>query len=98
MATKLSRADVLRVAELAHLRLTDAEVETFARQLAGILDWVTAIEQADTTGVEPTAQVSTAPGAWRDDVVSASLDRTAVLDEAPDAAVDAGLFRVPTVL
>jgi aspartyl-tRNA(Asn)/glutamyl-tRNA(Gln) amidotransferase subunit C len=98
MATKLSRPDVLRVAELAHLTLTDAEVETFARQLEDILDWVNQIQQADTDGVEPTAHASEATAAWREDAVAPSLGREDILERAPEAAAEAGLFRVPTVL
>ena len=95
---KLSRDDVLRVAALAHLTLTDAEVETFARQLAGILEWVAAIDQADTTGVEPTSHVGAGAAVWRQDEPAPSLARTAALDQAPDADRQAGLFRVPAVL
>ena len=97
MATKLERDEVLRVAELAHLSLTEAEVETFARQLAEILDWFNQIQEADTTGVPPTSHVAATASAWRDDAETPSLARARVLDEAPDPARDAGLFRVPTV-
>jgi aspartyl-tRNA(Asn)/glutamyl-tRNA(Gln) amidotransferase subunit C len=98
MATKLSRDDVLRVAALAHLTLTDAEVETFARQLAGILEWVAAIERADTAGVEPTARIGADRPVWRDDEPAPSLARDEALAGAPDADRQAGLFRVPAVL
>jgi len=97
MATKLERDDVLRVAELAHLSLTDAEVETFARQLAAILDWVNQIQEADTAGVPPTSHIAATEAAWRDDAETPSIDRARALDGAPDPAREAGLFRVPTV-
>ncbi|HSG01433.1 MAG TPA: Asp-tRNA(Asn)/Glu-tRNA(Gln) amidotransferase subunit GatC [Vicinamibacterales bacterium] len=98
MAAKLSRADVLRIAGLAHLTLTEAEVETFGRQLAGILDWVDEIQQADTAGVEPTSHVSRDTQIWRDDELTPSLERDDVLGSAPDADFKDGLFRVPRVL
>ena len=98
MATKLSRRDVLRVAELARLTLTEAEVETFARQLTDILDWVDQIQRAGTEGVDPTAHASDVPGAWREDAVTRSVRREEIFEQAPDADVDAGLFRVPRVL
>lgn len=97
MAAKLDRAEVLRIAELAHLTLTEPEVETFGRQLAGILDWVEAIRQADTDGVEPTSHVSRDTRIWRTDELTPSLDRDDVLKSAPDADPTSGLFRVPKV-
>jgi aspartyl-tRNA(Asn)/glutamyl-tRNA(Gln) amidotransferase subunit C len=98
MATKLSRDDVLRVAALAHLTLTDAEVDVFARQLAGILDWVAAVDRADTAGVEPTSHVGADLSVWREDEPSPSLAREDALHASPDADRQAGLFRVPAVL
>jgi aspartyl-tRNA(Asn)/glutamyl-tRNA(Gln) amidotransferase subunit C len=98
MPSKLTRDDVLRVAALARLQLTDAEVELFARQLAGILEYADAIGQADTSGVPATAQPLAPAQAWREDVPVPSLDRELVLAQAPDAARTAGLFRVPKVL
>jgi len=97
MAAKLPRDEVVRVAELAHLTLTEAEAEQFGRQLADILDWVNAIRQADTSGVEPTAHASTTARTWREDERLASLSKDDALRSAPDADVTAGLFRVPSV-
>ena len=96
MATKLPREDVLRVADLAHLTLTEREIESFATELSDILDWVRTVQQADTAGVEPTARAST-EGAAREDQPEPSIDRDEVLASAPDADRARGLFRVPTV-
>ena len=98
MSATLTRADVLRIAALAHLELTDAEVALFTAQLAGILEYADDIRHVDTTGVPPTSHTFADASAWRDDVPAASLDRDAALANAPDAARDAGLFRVPKVL
>ena len=97
MPPPLTRDDVLQVAALAHLDLTDAEVDVFAAQLARILDYADLVQQVDTTGVAATEAPACAP-AWREDDPRPSLDRSAVLAPAPDAAADAGLFRVPKVL
>jgi len=97
MATKLPRRDVLRVAELAHLTLTEAEVETFSRQLSDILDWMAAIQQTDTANVTPTFGVASGTPRWRADEPVASLPPEEALREAPDADPTTGLFRVPTV-
>jgi aspartyl-tRNA(Asn)/glutamyl-tRNA(Gln) amidotransferase subunit C len=101
----LTREDVLHVAALARLDLTEAEVDRFTTDLGAILAYASEIQHADTRAVAP---MSHAPGAssgpdggpdrsggWRDDTPVPSLDRRAALGNAPDAA--AGLFRVPKV-
>jgi aspartyl-tRNA(Asn)/glutamyl-tRNA(Gln) amidotransferase subunit C len=104
MSATLTRETVARVARLARLALSDDELELFTRQLAGILDYAEQIQAVDTAGIEPMshAMQADAPGTdaamWRDDTVAPSLDRGEVLGEAPDAARDAGVFRVPKVI
>jgi aspartyl-tRNA(Asn)/glutamyl-tRNA(Gln) amidotransferase subunit C len=88
---------VLRIAELARLDLTADEVELFTRQLAGILQYVEQIQALDTTGVAPTSHVMHRP-LERDDAPRETLPRTAALANAPDAAIEAGLFKVPRVI
>jgi aspartyl-tRNA(Asn)/glutamyl-tRNA(Gln) amidotransferase subunit C len=98
MASKLTRADVLRVAALARLELTDAEADLFTAQLEQILGYVGEIQQIDTTGVTPASHAPGGTPAWREDEPVPSLDRATVLDQAPGAAPSAGLFKVPKVL
>ena len=98
VSTTLSRDDVLAIARLAHLTLTDDEVDLFGRQLAAILDWVHDVQQADTSGIPPTSHPLVTQTAWRADERRASLDRREVLTQAPDASQSDGLFRVPKVL
>jgi aspartyl-tRNA(Asn)/glutamyl-tRNA(Gln) amidotransferase subunit C len=93
-----SRAEVEAIAALAQLELDDAEVDLFGRQLAEILTYVEQLQRIDTTGVPPTASVVSAHAADRDDVVRPSLDRDDAIANAPDAARQAGLFRVPRVI
>jgi aspartyl-tRNA(Asn)/glutamyl-tRNA(Gln) amidotransferase subunit C len=97
MPTTLTRADVARIAELARLELTAAELDLFTRQLGDILDYVEQIRGLDTSGVAPTSHVLNRP-VERSDVPVASLPRPAALGNAPDAAPEAGLFKVPRVL
>jgi aspartyl-tRNA(Asn)/glutamyl-tRNA(Gln) amidotransferase subunit C len=98
MPDVLTRQEVERIAALASLELTEEEIETFTRQLAGILEYARQVQQIDTTGVEPTSHgVSTRP-IDRPDEPRPSVDRTEALAAAPDPALDAGLFRVPRVL
>lgn len=91
----LTRADVVRVADLARLRLTDNEIDGMQAQLSRILEHVSALQAVDVTGVEPTAQVTDLVNALRDDVNRASLDRDAAVANSAD--VQQGMFRVKAV-
>jgi aspartyl-tRNA(Asn)/glutamyl-tRNA(Gln) amidotransferase subunit C len=98
MADELSRADVARIAELAHLELTQHEVTTFTRQLSDILHYAIQVQAIDTSGVPPTAHVLSGRPLDRDDVRVPSLDRQTVIAAAPDGDEEAGLYRVPRVI
>ena len=97
MSAELSSEDVLRIAELARLELTPDEVELFTRQLGDILKYVEQIQSLDTTGVPPTSHVRLRP-LEREDTPHQPLPRAAALGNAPDAATEAGLFKVPRVI
>ena len=97
MSTTLTRDDVTRIAELARLELTPDELDLFTRQLGDILGYVEQIRGLDTAGVIPTSHVLNLP-VERDDVIVDPLPRAAALANAPDAATEAGLFKVPRVL
>ena len=96
MASQLTRAEVERIAELARLTLAPEDAPRFAEQLSAILDYAASIQRLDTAGVPPvTSNISES---WRDDQTTPSLDRATVLEQAPDARSESGLFRVPKVL
>lgn len=90
----IERDQVLHVARLARLRLTDDEVERFTRELGTILEHVERIQQLDLAGVEPTSHVVELVNVLRPDEPGQCLDRDCVLAQAPDAAE--GGFRVPS--
>ena len=98
MASGFTRDEVAAVAALARLDLDRSELEVFARQLGDVLAYAAEVQQIDTTGVAPTASVVTRHAADRVDEVRPSLDRDEALANAPDAALDAGLFKVPRVI
>jgi aspartyl-tRNA(Asn)/glutamyl-tRNA(Gln) amidotransferase subunit C len=98
MPAAFTRDDVEKIAALAHLELDSSELDLFARQLGDILAYAEQVQQIDTTGIEPTAGVLDWPAADRDDELRPSLDRDEVLAAAPDAALEAGLFKVPRVI
>ncbi len=93
----LTQQDVKRIAELARLELTADELDLYTRQLGDILTYVEQIRSLDTTGVLPTSQVLNRP-VDRDDALQPSLSREDLLANAPDAAREAGLFKVPRVI
>ena len=98
MSSGFTRAQIEALAALAHLDLQPSEVDAFARQLGDILTYADQVQQVDTTGIPPTASVLTGQVSDRADQVRPSLDRDEVLANAPDAAGDAGFFRVPRVI
>ena len=98
MASKLTRDDVLRVAELAPLELRDAEVDLFTPHLDALLDYAHQVQGIDITDGRP-ADVTRAGGGRRvaGDEPAASLPIADTLANAPSAR-EAGLFKVPKVL
>ncbi len=98
MPAAFTRAQIEAVAALALLELDESQIDRLARQLGAILDYATQVQQIDTTGIPPTASVALEHDADRADEVRASLDRYEALANAPDAAGEAGLFKVPRVI
>jgi len=96
MPRSITTDDVAHVARLALLQLSPEELTRFTGQLAAVLDHASDVEALDTTGVAPTAHPLPLVNVLRDDVVTASLDRAAVLAGAPEV-VD-NRFSVPKIL
>src|SRR2546425_9953968 len=96
MAERISREDVLHVARLARLDLTEPELERFTEQLAAVLEHAADVASLDTAGVPPTAHPLELQNVLRDDVPQPSLDRDEGLAQAP--AVPDGRFAVPRIL
>jgi aspartyl-tRNA(Asn)/glutamyl-tRNA(Gln) amidotransferase subunit C len=94
IAAMLDRDQVLHVARLARLRLTNEEVDRLAAELPKILEHIEKMEQLDLEGVEPTTHVVELTNVLRDDVPRPSLPRDRALDPAPDASGSG--FRVPS--
>lgn len=66
---KLSKDDVLRLAQLARLELTESEINEFAPELNQILEYVAQLQSIDTTNLEPTNQVTGLTNVSRDDLI-----------------------------
>jgi aspartyl-tRNA(Asn)/glutamyl-tRNA(Gln) amidotransferase subunit C len=97
---KISREDVVRVADLAYLDLTETELETYRKQLDEILEYIGKLNELDTATVQPMAQVlnddQTADAILREDVVVPCRGATEILKQAPDP--EPPYFRVPKVI
>jgi aspartyl-tRNA(Asn)/glutamyl-tRNA(Gln) amidotransferase subunit C len=90
----IDRNQVLHVARLARLRLSEAEIERMARELSGVLGHIEKISELNLAGVEPTSHVVELENVLRADEPRPSWRRERVLEGAPDVAQ--GGFRVPT--
>jgi aspartyl-tRNA(Asn)/glutamyl-tRNA(Gln) amidotransferase subunit C len=96
---KISREDVLRVAQLAHLELSPDEVETYRGQLDEILNYIGKLQELDVTNVEPMAHAAFAASGesnLREDTLVPCTVVDDVLNNAPEAVKP--FFRVPKVI
>lgn len=97
---KITREDILRVAELAYLDLTETEIETYGKQVDDILEYIGKLNELDTTNVEPMAQVltddQTADATLREDIEVPCHGAAELLKQAPDP--EPPYFRVPKVI
>lgn len=95
--TTISRDDVLHLAQLSSLQLSDDEVNSLQTEMSTILGYVEQLSDLDTTGVEPTYQVTGLQNVWRDDsVIDSGVSREQLLALSP-AAQD-NQVKVPKVL
>jgi aspartyl-tRNA(Asn)/glutamyl-tRNA(Gln) amidotransferase subunit C len=90
----IDREQVLHVAKLARLRLSEEEVKRMVGELSGILEHVDRIGKLDLEGVEPTSHVVALENVLRADEPRPSLPRDVALASAPEPSE--GAFRVPS--
>ncbi len=96
----ITESDIEKIAQLAHLEITNEERRAFTPQIAEIIAYVEQLNELDTSSIEPSIGGLTPEGehteAAREDAVQPSLGQELALDQAPDPA--SGHFRVPKVL
>ena len=92
----LTRQQVEKVSLLARLRLSADELETMTSQLGQVVDYMVLLNELDTTDVEPMAHAIEVANVFREDEVRPSLERSAVLANAPHH--DGQCYLVPAVL
>jgi aspartyl-tRNA(Asn)/glutamyl-tRNA(Gln) amidotransferase subunit C len=94
---RLSKADVLHVAKLAKLKLTESEIEKFLPQLSSVVEHISELSKVDTSGIEPTSQTTGLTDVFRGDEIKES-------DITQDKALSGteqthnGYFKVPAIL
>jgi aspartyl-tRNA(Asn)/glutamyl-tRNA(Gln) amidotransferase subunit C len=105
LTVKISREDVVRVAELAQLEFTSEEISAYQEQLDGILTYIEKLNEIDVTDVEPMTQVlfnqnvdgvADAHPELREDILAPCDAADAILSQAQDA--EKPFFRVPKVI
>jgi aspartyl-tRNA(Asn)/glutamyl-tRNA(Gln) amidotransferase subunit C len=96
MAGKLTREEVLKVARLARLKLSDSEVTDCAEKLGSVLEYVDSLNEIDTEDVEPMVHAVELSNVFRPDEMQPSLSRDAALANAPKT--DGHCFLVPQIL
>ncbi len=93
---KISKEEVLHVANLARLEIEPAAMEKMADQVGTILDYINSLNQVDTEGVPPTSHAIALTNAFREDVPGTHLGPEKSLANAPEA--EEGAFLVPKVI
>lgn len=95
--TQISRDDVLHLAQLSSLQLSENEIDNLRDDLAGIIGYIEQLGELDTAGIEPTYQVTGLTNVWREDVVDqGEVAREQLLALAPEQQSNA--VKVPKVL
>lgn len=93
---KISKEEVVKVAELARLEFKEEELEKFTEQLGNILAYIERLNELDTTGVEPTSHVLDMDTPLREDAAGGMLTQDEALANAPER--EDGFFAVPQVI
>lgn len=91
--SRISKEDVLRVADLSRLTFNDEEIEKLTTELDAIIGFAEQLSELDTTNVEPTSHVLEIRNVMREDVAEPGLPREEVLKNVPDH--EDGQIRVP---
>lgn len=94
--TEISREEVIHVAKLARLSLSEEEIVKFGEQMSNILEHASAVSKINTEGIVPTSHPIHMENVLRDDVVTPSLAQEQALSGAPNA--QDGRFMVPQIL
>ena len=93
---KITREEVIHVANLARLDVDEALIDKFAKQIGMILEYIDTLNRVDTEGVMPTSHAISLTNAFREDDVKEDFDKDSALANAPEK--EDGNFIVPKVI
>lgn len=96
MSDKISKEEVVYIAKLARLELTEEEIEKFQHQLSDILTYIDKLNEVDTENVEITYNVNNKINALRDDILQDSFSYEKIFKNAPE--VEDNHFKIPKVI
>lgn len=96
MSTQLSEQDVLKVASLSRLKLSETEVSALGKQMESVLKYIAMLDELDTEAIEPMAHAIEISNVFREDQLKESLPREKALANAPQT--DGSYFLVPAIL
>ncbi|QHU90566.1 Asp-tRNA(Asn)/Glu-tRNA(Gln) amidotransferase subunit GatC [Candidatus Saccharibacteria bacterium oral taxon 488] len=94
--TTISTSDIQHLASLSSLALADDEVDGLRQDLENIISYIEQLGELDTSGVEPTYQVTGLENVWREDEVQSGISRDELLELAPEKQNNQ--VKVPQVL
>lgn len=93
---KITRQEVIHVADLARLDLEDAALDRLSQQMGDILEYIDKLKEPDTTDIPPTTHAIRLTNAFRKDILQGHLERDAALSNAPER--DDSCFLVPRII
>jgi aspartyl-tRNA(Asn)/glutamyl-tRNA(Gln) amidotransferase subunit C len=93
---KITKQEILHVANLARLEIDAASIGKFAEQIGNILEYVDQLRQVDTSGIQPTSHTLALTNAFREDAETKHLERATSLSNAPEQ--EDGNFLVPKII
>lgn len=93
---KVNNDTVKYLANLSNINLSDEDLGSLSADLTKIIDYIGELGQLDTTGVEPTYQVTGLSNVWREDEVESQIEREKLLELAPEETDNS--IKVPKVL
>lgn len=96
MSTQLTQDEVLKVASLSRLKLSEKEVAALGEQMGSVLKYIAMLDELDTSDIEPMAHAIEISNVFRDDQLLESLPRDQALSNAPQT--DGNYFLVPAIL
>jgi aspartyl-tRNA(Asn)/glutamyl-tRNA(Gln) amidotransferase subunit C len=93
----ITKEEIIHIAELSRLKLSEEEIKKFGGQLDSILEYISQLDEVDTKNLEPTAQVSGLTDVWRSDAVK-PWDRNEVVEALRQGELEGGQIKVKRVL